>query len=175
VQPIESTLQEEITHDRLVEFCQRVDESFHEAFRYYYRNFTALHESIIPFSEIDRLSSEIEMMFPIMFQCMKMTVDPGRIRMTSRIHLANNMNDGNNPNDYEMLANVQNHAHKKRFIIFHHFLGLLRSRSQKALRYWSILIPLTTWGKGGIQSVKNNTATGTSCTLKTGFNILNKI
>jgi hypothetical protein len=175
VQPIESTLQEEITHDRLVEFCQRVDESFHEAFRYYYRNFTALHESIIPFSEIDRLSSEIEMMFPIMFQCMKMTVDPGRIRMTSRIHLANDMNDGNNPNDYEMLANVQNHAHKKRFIIFHHFLGLLRSRSQKALRYWSILIPLTTWGKGGIQSVKNNTATGTSCTLKTGFNILNKI
>jgi hypothetical protein len=104
-----------------------------------------------------------------------MTVDPGRIGMRSRIHLANNMNDGNNPNDNEMLVNMQNHADKKRITIFHHFLGMLRSRSQKALRYWSIVVPLATWGKGGIKSMKNHTSTGASCTLKSALNILNKI
>ena len=114
-------------------------------------------------------------MFLIMFQCMKMTVDLGRIGMRSHIHLANDMTDGNNPNENEMRANVQKHADKKRLTIFHHFLGMLRSRSQKALQYWAIIVPLATWGKGGIQSAKNHTATGALCTLETLFNIQNKI
>jgi hypothetical protein len=170
-------LDREVAGDRLSAFTKRVDNYYVSGFQAHYRDFSRVYDPIVGYDILRRLANECAEMFPLVYSMLANIIDSGRKRLaTSPIcgDQHENLSGSESETDNRDSSSVVRDNRKLLFPLFH-FLSLIRTRSQKELPHWSILLPLANFSKGVGTIPNNSMVSGYICHPKTAFNRVNQI
>ena len=164
-------MKDELSEQKLYSFANYVDSIYETKYREKYSTFTYLSEKLLSDDEIEEMYIRFKNEFPSMHNILAVTVSSRYDTVHLALPLVNK--DIEETNDID--EGERNELSRSERATLEYFLAMIRIRSQKQLKHWSMLSPLGHHCRGFLQPGQKSQHNAASCTLKTAWKECDKL
>jgi len=169
-------MKEELSEEKLYSFANYVDSIYENKYRQKYSTFTYISEKLLSDDEIEEMYTRFKTEFPSMHSILAVTVSSRYDAVLLAIPLVKNENEKDTVDETNDIDEGEsNELSRSERATLEYFLAMIRIRSQKQLKHWSMLSPLAHHCKGFRQPGQKSMHNAAACTLKTAWNECDKL
>ena len=149
----------------MFQFTEWVDEQYQRQrqFARDYSQFTRLKENLMPAATISQQYQRFKSSFPLVHSMFTIMVSTNRKSVDFTTALDTDLE----PQDAKSVDVTEEQQHKNlQRTILEYFLAFIRLKSQKQLRWWSMLSPLGHYSKGFMPPQQKSHFSASSCNIR---------